>query len=394
MDHAIAQRVDVVALSGDVVDHSNSFYEAVGPLERGLRKLADAGVTTVAVAGNHDYHVLPRLARMFDAESFRLLGAGGEWERTTITSRGGERLHVDGWSFPAEHVLDDPLASYDPPRPDGDTPVLGLLHADLDASGSQYAPVSLADLRSRQLSLWLLGHVHAHKLHPALHGPSVLYPGSPQAMDPGEVGVHGAWLVDLRPLATVEPCLNPLASVRYEELDVDVDGVDDVEELHSRVYNRLRSGVAELVDEAGGSLRCLSLRLRIVGATSLHRIIEHELRNVPRDFERQEGAAAVYVERITAATRPARDLDVLARGSDAVARLARLANDLATGALGEGTATLLDGARNVAAVLLDARQYRPVDGLGETLDERSVQAATEQQALNLLDELLAQKEQA
>lgn len=391
VEYAVDQRVDVVALSGDVVDQSNKFYEALGPLERGLERLREAGIVTVAVAGNHDYDVLPQLARAIDDTSFRLLGAGGVWERTTITSGGGETLHVDGWSFPAEHVSYNPLASYEL-RPDGDTPVVGLLHAELDVQGSRYAPVSLGDLQTRQLSFWLLGHIHAPRLRSARHGPPVLYPGSPQAMDPGEPGVHGAWLVDIRPLAAVEPRQIPLASVRYAEIIVDVVGVESVDELHVRVNQRLREEIPALVDESGGRLRYLSLRLRVSGATALHRRIQRELRDLPGDFEWRGGEASAYVERITSATRPARDLEALSRGDDAVAVLARLAGGLASGELDVGTKALLEIGRGVADTLLDARQYRSIHDLREPFDEDAVRAMTEQQALLLLDELLAQRE--
>ena len=392
VEYAVDQRVDVLALSGDVVDQSNKFYEAIGPIERGLRQLREAGVVTVAVAGNHDYDVLPQVARVLKDESFRLLGAGGSWERTTITSRGGEKLHVDGWSFPAEQVRDDPLASYDL-RPDGDTPILGLLHAELDAPGSRYAPVSLSELQSRNLTLWLLGHIHAPALHSARHGPPVLYPGSLQAMDPGEQGVHGAWLLELRPLAPAEPRLIPLASVRYAGLEVDVTGIDAVADLHARVNERLRYGIANLVEESGARLRVLSLRMRMVGATALHRQIERELSRLPGDFDWRSGDASAFVELITPATRPVRDLEALSRGDDAVALLARLANDLSDDSR-DAAAGLLDGVRGVATVLLDARQYRSIDDLREPLGEAAVRSIAELQALSLLDELLAQKELA
>src|SRR5690606_34254660 len=96
---ALEESVDVVALSGDLVDRDNRFYEAVGPLESGLRRLADAGIEIVAVAGNHDHDVLPRLVDALGPEAFRLLGRGGVWERATVR-RGGRVLHIDGWSFP------------------------------------------------------------------------------------------------------------------------------------------------------------------------------------------------------------------------------------------------------------------------------------------------------
>src|SRR5690554_238804 len=52
VDAALAKKVDVVALSGDLVDRANRYFEAIGPLERGLRQLAEQGIDTYAVAGN------------------------------------------------------------------------------------------------------------------------------------------------------------------------------------------------------------------------------------------------------------------------------------------------------------------------------------------------------
>ncbi|HEY9425750.1 MAG TPA: DNA repair exonuclease [Gemmatimonadaceae bacterium] len=394
VEYAVDQRVDVLALSGDVVDQSNKFYEAIGPLERGLRHLAAAGVVTVAVAGNHDYDVLPQIARSIGDGSFRLLGAGGEWERFTIKRESGETLHVDGWSFPAEHVRQNPLDSYGF-APDGDTPTLGLLHADLDAPRSSYAPVMLSDLQARSVALWLLGHIHVPKLHSARHGAPVLYPGSLQPMDPGEPGVHGAWLLELKPLAAAEPRIVPLASVRYAAAEADVTGVASIAELRTLVNERLRSSITQLVDESGARLHALSLRLGIVGSTSLHRQIEHELTTLREDFDWRSGDASAFVEAISVATRPVRDLDALARGDDAVALLARLARDLASpGGHDVASASLMDGARAAASTLLDARQYRYVADLRDGFDDGSLRVLVAQQSLSLLDELLAQKELA
>src|SRR5690606_39443660 len=105
------------------------------------------------------YDVLPKLARSFPAEQFRLLGVHGLWERHTIYKDGSAVLHIDGWSFPQQYVRQDPLAGYRP-EPAGGVPVIGLLHCDLDRPQSPYAPVSAADLLRRPVAFWLLGHIH------------------------------------------------------------------------------------------------------------------------------------------------------------------------------------------------------------------------------------------
>src|SRR3546814_11087376 len=43
-------------------------------------------------------------------------------------------------------------------------PRIGLLHADLDASGGHYAPIRQAELDSTGYDAWLLGHIHKPSL--------------------------------------------------------------------------------------------------------------------------------------------------------------------------------------------------------------------------------------
>ena len=60
-----------------------------------------------------------------------------------------------GWSFPIRHVREDPMV--DCPEVAGELPTVGLLHCDLDASGSLYAPVTLRSLLRPGVDAWLLG---------------------------------------------------------------------------------------------------------------------------------------------------------------------------------------------------------------------------------------------
>ena len=64
VDLAIDEGVDAVLFAGDVVESTNARFEAMPPLEEGVRRLFEAGIEVVAVAGNHDVEALPRVAAL------------------------------------------------------------------------------------------------------------------------------------------------------------------------------------------------------------------------------------------------------------------------------------------------------------------------------------------
>ena len=131
---AIELDVHVVLLSGDVVDRQNRFYESHAPLEQGVRDLASNGISTVAVAGNHDFDVLRNLHQAIEVEQFHLLGTGERWESLELTHQ-GETLRLDGWSFSSPYVQTSPLATYPEQGDDADYHI-GLVHGDLEGVGA------------------------------------------------------------------------------------------------------------------------------------------------------------------------------------------------------------------------------------------------------------------
>jgi DNA repair exonuclease SbcCD nuclease subunit len=387
---ALNQGVDLVAISGDLVDQQNKYFEAVGPLEKGIRRLGDAGIATIAVAGNHDFDVLPGMARSLEESRFHLLGRGGTWERVNLQLRNGERVVVDGWSFPQEHVLTNPLDSHTLGATDGEMH-LGLLHADLDSPASAYAPVSLADLRAHPTDLWLLGHVHTPRLESG--SVAVLYPGSPQAMDPGEPGEHGVWIGDLRAGEPVALRMVRLSAVQYETVDVDVSDASDPAALMSSVYEQIRCHANRLVASAEG-LEHLSLRVRLEGNTTLHREMGELLRPLIGGDDLSAGDVCVWVERVVNMTRPARALVVLSRGRDAPALLARLLLALSDGNVGEPELAILREAEQAATRARSATQYHGLPGGNRVEDVMNVRDVVAAQATALLEELLQHGERA
>jgi DNA repair exonuclease SbcCD nuclease subunit len=386
VDAALASQVDLVALAGDLIDRDNRYFEAFGPLERGLTRLAEAGVDTVAVSGNHDWDLLPEFARRLRSDRFYLLGQGGRWENRRF-ERNGSTLDVLGWSYPAARVFDNPAAALKR-TPSPGTATLGLLHTGLDQPGSPYAPTALADLTGRDLDLWLIGHAHKPAWHPGPPGASVINPGSVQALDPGEPGTHGARLIRLEPGRPPDVTVLPLSTIRYETMDVSLDQVTDPEHLRGAVIDRLRRGLTECAAEAG-PLSLVSFRVRLTGRTPLYRRAAELAREPVDELTLEHQGVQAVVERVEAEARPAVDLEALAHGTGPPAILARLLIDLDHDR-GEAGAVASRVLQRLSALHHAPAYHRLADLPEPDLDQ--AKGLIRRQGLELLEALLAQKE--
>lgn len=406
VESAIAHSVDALLLAGDVVDQDNRYFEAYGPLGRGIRRLKEAGIAVVAVAGNHDHHTLPEVAAEVGDGHLAVLGRGGRWERWTLRDdRGRPRLHIDGWSFPASRHAEDPTAAYDLAPPDDDAPVLGLLHCELDGHEPRYAPVPMAALARLPVVAWVLGHVHVPTLRQDPPRPPALYPGSLLALDPRETGARGAWLLELEAERAPSFRQLPLSRVRYENVEVDVEAAADVDSLRAMVTAGLRRRLTEVSEEGAGPLALLSCRARITGRTPLHATAQQALANLADLELTGDGDVRLVVERIEFHTRPAIDLHDLARGSDAPALLARLLVrlDADPDDIDPDLQARLDRAfAGVAAksyysdlAVAGSHDDSAADGSpGASEAPEESRSALRRQASRLLDELVRQKEPA
>jgi len=395
VEEACARGVDAVVLTGDVVDRDNRFFEAFGPLEHGVRRLVERGIEVLAVAGNHDYDVLPRLADTLGEAGFHLLGRDGRWERVTLERDGTPWLHVDGWSFPREHVRADPLADY-PATPQGQVPVIGLLHTDTDQAGSPYAPTRIVDLRRQPVTAWLIGHVHAPRLVTDGAGAAVLNPGSPQALDPGEHGDHCAWLVAVDGPGRFQATPLPVARVRYDLVEIDLAGAGDRAEVEQRVVDHV-TDVLQRVAVDSGPLEHVRLRLHLAGRTAVHGALGSWLAELA-DLAPGHGTVQSSVEIVRDHTRPAVDLADLARGHDPVGHLAALLLALEQPDPPPEIAELLTRTRRTLAQVDRARPYAALRGGADGDDAEGSDALAREilaiQGHRLLDRLLEQRGEA
>lgn len=392
VDFALEEEVDAVLLAGDVVEQEDDFFEAYGDLRRGVERLTEAGVRVLAVSGNHDGQVLPRLA---DAvPDLRLVGRDGRWEQVDIEGRNGGRAHVLGWSFPEREVTESPLAAPGSPLASASAsasrtgPLIGLLHCDRDAPpGSRYAPVSSSELERAPVDAWLLGHIHKPD---ELDAPRPSgYLGSLTGLDPGEPGPHGPWIFDWIGGELVATHM-PLAPLRWEEVEVDVSELESVIDLDGLITDALDDLHARIVDLLPPLRpRAVGCRLRFIGRNASGGDIARAVAAAdPRRLQHSPDHIYYFVHDWRMEVLPEIDLEKLARDADPPGLLARRVLALRSPDSEERRA-LIDGAREPLDTWSAKNPFRPLDI--QPLSEGEIADLLERAALRALDALFAQR---
>ena len=378
--------VDAVALTGDVVDEDNRFYEAYSALQAGVKELVsgEPAIAVFAVAGNHDHDVLPRLADQLPA--FHLLGRGGRWEAAVLERDGAPAARFCGWSFPDRRVRRDPLDGC--PPPDHDLPTVGLLHCDCGASASVYAPVRLAELRASGHDVWLLGHIHKPDVL-SEREPLVLYVGSPQGLDPGEPGAHGAWLVTLEAGRPPSAELVPLAGLRWQAIDVPLGEVSDEAGLERAVVEALRAEHQRVVAD-GGPTRAVGCRLCLTGRTRLHGRLAALVEGIREGVETSFDGIEYFVETAQVLTRPDVPFEEIAQSHDPAGLLARRLLVLERREPGEEYGRLLAEGRRAMEGVRASPVFAAAQGATTPLPDDEVRDELMAAGYALLDKLVEQ----
>ena len=332
VETALRERVDLVLLAGDVVDRENRLFEALGPLERGLNTLSRHDVPVLAVAGEHDFDTLRRVADDSDGR-LTLLGRDGRWQTETIEHEGHPALRVAGWSAPGQTFHGNALAGFAEVAGQGGVapPVVAVLHgtvvdddADAATDAEVFAPVHRAELAAQDVALWVVGHAHAPSVAVS-GGAAVLEPGAVCPLRPDDTGPHGARVVEVVPDAPVQARLVALAPIRYQDVPVDFTEAHEAADVEGSLVRALHDALAAaLGDDPHGHLLCVCCRVTVSGRTRLHDEAPGIVRDLARTLDIQERGVVAAIGEVIVDTRPDIDLEPLVRRPDSVGEIARL----------------------------------------------------------------------
>jgi DNA repair protein SbcD/Mre11 len=243
VDVALAERVDLVVIAGDLFETYRPEAGVVGDALRQLRRLVDAGIALLTVPGNHDELTYPRSVYRSEAAA---------WPGVLVTRPdpgpaarfhlGGFDVHVTALAYVGGVTpAGAPLRDF-PRAPDSGLH-LAVFHGTLVGAaarpggpfaGGRSLPLDTHALAAAGFDYVALGHLHVPQEVPLGGGRVAVYPGCVGGKGPGDVGADHWTLVEFgRDAPRVRRLPASVAPVWTREFDLGT--VDDATELEVRL---------------------------------------------------------------------------------------------------------------------------------------------------------------
>jgi DNA repair protein SbcD/Mre11 len=306
VDLCIRENVDFLTIGGDVFDGANRSLRAQVRFRDELKRLAEAGIRSFVIHGNHDHQggewiqlEWPESVHIFSSQSV---------EAVPVIREGREIARIYGISYSQAEVTENLAKRF---KRDADAPyAIALLHSNVGSANehANYAPCTLSELKQSGFDFWGLGHIHKRALLHEEH-PVILYPGNPQGRHPNETGARGCYLVEVGEDGHTVCTFHETDAVRWTLEEITIDGLTREEELYARLL--------ELLDTVYRQHRGRTVIVRILlkGRGPLHAFVKvREMRedllaalreNAPVDEE-----TYIFCESIHCQTKPLIDKEI------------------------------------------------------------------------------------
>ncbi len=214
---AIKEKVDVVLLSGDLLDGESVYQETADELAQYLRKIP---APVFIAPGNHDYYSSSSVYARIDLSNNIYLFRNNSIERYDFPEKG---FRVYGAAFTGK---DSPalLSDFHAERTSG---MLNLMciHGEADAPKSPYNPITTEEIAESGLDYLALGHVHKASGLQRAGNTRYAQPGCPEGRGFDEQGRKTVSLLEYDDGKWTLRSIR-IASRLYEQITVDVTNAD------------------------------------------------------------------------------------------------------------------------------------------------------------------------
>jgi len=234
-DTAIERGADLVVLSGDLLDHHQTYRETAQALASALGRIP---APVVIAPGNHDFYTPSSLY------------AADLWPKNVLIFRDARAVKVElpfcdlyGCAFTSPFRDSSPLAGFR--ADDSDKPRVMVCHGDVEGTG-RYGSILREEIARSNLTYLALGHVHSFSGLRREGAAYWAYPGCPEGRGFDETGDKGALWVTLDGEAVTADFL-PLCRRRYEIMTCDLTGKDPAQAVVSALAQGRREDVCRLL---------------------------------------------------------------------------------------------------------------------------------------------------
>ena len=234
---AIAEKVDVVLIAGDLFDSNTQPRRSVERVAAELKRLAAARIRTVIIPGTHDVYDRASLYRVHDLAA--LAGSTEDDDFVTVLTPDRPSVHlgacdviVHGPVFATKRAPHSPLRDLKVSPGDGATWQVGMVHGSLaipDKTDRDEVVVTREEIEATGLDYLALGHWHSAQQGKA-GATTYAYAGAPEPVAVTQDGAGKVLLVELEEKAgarTVTIDERVVGKTRFEKLDIDAAGLAD-----------------------------------------------------------------------------------------------------------------------------------------------------------------------
>lgn len=320
VDLCLDYQVDFLLVAGDVYDAANRSLRAQVFLREQLSRLAERGIRTFIVHGNHDHCSGRQLELSWPPEVYFF--APGAVEHVPFILNGKEIARIYGISYPEAQVTEDYSRLFQ--RHDDVPFAIGILHSNVggNVEHENYAPCTLDSLIGKGFDYWALGHIHSSRVL-RQKTPTIVYPGTPQGRNPRETGPKGCYLVEVYENREVTLRFLETDIIRWHRQELSIEGMSREDEL----LEALQTRITEL--KAANKGRSGLVRFVVSGRGPLYSQLKkdsfvEDIVTILRESERLDGQQFVWVDSLQIRANPPVDKQQLLEDENLLADFLQL----------------------------------------------------------------------
>ena len=332
VDVCLERDAAFLIIAGDTYNTAERSFRAQSRFRSAAQRLAEAGIAVYVVGGNHD--PLSRGPVSLEMPETVHVFSGDSVERIAHPADGDQLCVLYGRSFARSKETANLAREFR--RQDGDRFAIGVLHANVGGNQQYepYAPCTLDDLKAARMDYWALGHIHQHQK--LSDDPLVVYPGSPQGLDPNEAGGHGCVVVTVSPTGVATTEFIETGVVAWEHRSIDLTDAATLDDVLAALHDACAAA------RTAADARPVLVRVDVSGRSETHAqlaspaVFEEILEEVRA--EQMSMVPWVWLDRVRDLTQPVLDLERVRQGADFAGDLVRAADALGA----EEAAALVD----------------------------------------------------